>query len=98
MLGGLKEWNTFRFTVFRPSMPTSAITANVTEIEEGVATQRPAPTAKATEEQIATPKQTHPPAATKAPASTSKTPGFEAVFAITGLLTIAYVIYKRKER
>lgn len=98
MLGGIEEWKKSRFTVFRPSMPTSAITANVTEIEEEVATQIPAPTVKATEEQIATPKQTHPPAATKAPASTSKTPGFEAVFAITGLLAMAYVIYKRRER
>jgi len=59
----------------------------------------PTPTATPTAAPTAAPKPTVPPtvAPTAAPTPTPEEPGFEAVFAIAGLLAIAYVVLRKKK-
>jgi S-layer protein (TIGR01567 family) len=74
--------------------PTEVVTpeANVTPTE--VVTPAPEPTAAIAEE-TAAPAETAAPEETEAPKK--KTPGFEAVFAIAGLLAVAYLVLRQRE-
>jgi len=49
-------------------------------------------------EEAFTPQSTPAPTAEVTPASTSKEPGFEALFAIAGLLAVAYMVLRRKRK
>ena len=58
-------------------------------------TPTPTPTAKPTTTPVPTPEPTAEPAAEPTP---TDEPGFEAVFAIAGLLAVAYLALRRKKR
>ena len=58
------------------------------------ATPTPTPTAKPTTTPVPTPKPTAEPTATPTP---TEEPGSEAVFAIAGLLAVAYLVVRRKK-
>jgi len=76
--------------------PTEVVTpeANVTPTE--VVTPAPEPTAAIAEETAAAPEETAA-APEEAEAAKKKTPGFEAVFAIAGLLAVAYLVLRQRE-
>jgi PGF-CTERM protein len=60
-------------------------------------TPTPTPTATPKPTVMPTPTPTPTPTATPTPTPTPKAPGFEAIFAIAGLLAIAYVVLRRKK-
>lgn len=96
MLGGIEEWEKLRFTVFRLPVPTSAITG--TPLPALSPSLSPSPT-----EVVSTAVSPAVPVSptstpTSVPEGESETPGFEVVFAITGLLTMAYFIKRRRRR
>ncbi|MFZ2071218.1 MAG: rhodanese-like domain-containing protein [Halobacteriota archaeon] len=93
MLGGIEEWEKLRFTVFRLPVPTSAITG--TPLPALSPSLSPSPTEVVVSPAVPVSPTSTP---TSVPEGESETPGFEVVFAITGLLTMAYFIKRRRRR
>ena len=58
----------------------------------------PTPTAEPTAKPTTTPVPTPKPTAEPEPTATPEPPGFEAVFAIAGLLAVAYLVVRRKRK
>nr|CBH38025.1 hypothetical secreted protein [uncultured archaeon]CBH38498.1 hypothetical protein, secreted [uncultured archaeon] len=75
------------------STPTPTLASGVTQTPTPKATSSPSPAVKATPtvKPTSTPKSKE-----TAPTPTSKTPGFEAIFAIAAMSAIAYALVKRR--
>jgi len=71
---------------------TDDATVEIVEEVVPIATPTPEPTAKPTEAPVPTPEPTEEPTPTP-----TEEPGFEAVFAIAGLLSIAYLVLRRRK-
>jgi hypothetical protein len=65
--------------------------------DDDIPTPTPTPTPKPTPTPTMPPTPTRTPTATPTPEPSPEEPGFEALFAITGLLAIAFVILRRKQ-
>ena len=74
---------------------TPVVTPEANVTPTAVVTPAPEPTAAIAEETAAAPEETA--AAPEEAATKKKTPGFEAVFAIAGLLAVAYLVLRQRE-
>lgn len=78
--------------------PTPTATATVTPGETPTTSPTSGATATPTWSPTASPGTTETPTATESPTKEPLIPGFEAVFAIAGLLAVAYLVMRRRKR